>query len=367
MPPPKNPTFTSHERAALKSRWGTQTSRLTRDSFLPFGSCQLCLLPSVDPVSCPSGDLFCRECAMTNLLAQRKEIKRVEKENERRRVEEGEEEGRREIEERVRAVEDFELVQMGLSVKHAGSKVVGRENGKVVVVEQEQDTRSSAKTGDARGTKRKFVLDEDELKRIASEERSRARLVIDEERRAAKGQLPSFWVPSETPEDHHLRHEAAKLSPTCPCSDPARPHPFSLKGLISVHFEEEKDPSIKEMVRTCPSCHKSLSNTTKAVVAVPCGHVLCKPCADKFLKAEQRHHRDAHDVAPVPDTIHCYVCDADVTPRKEKEDVKEGKKKSKKDKERGPRPGLVEIKSEGTGYASAGKSEVKKAGVAFQV
>ncbi|KAH8688044.1 hypothetical protein GQ44DRAFT_638397, partial [Phaeosphaeriaceae sp. PMI808] len=71
MPPPKS-VFTSHERNALKDRWGSQTSRLTRDSFLPFSSCQLCLLPSINPVCCPLGDLFCRECAMTNLLTQRK-------------------------------------------------------------------------------------------------------------------------------------------------------------------------------------------------------------------------------------------------------------------------------------------------------
>lgn len=45
---------------------------------------------------------------------------------------------------------------------------------------------------------------------------------------------------------------------------------------------------------------------------------------------------------------------------------KEGKKK-KKDKERGMKPGLVEIRSEGTGYASGGKSLIKREGVAFQV
>jgi len=93
--------------------------------------------------------------------------------------------------------------------------------------------------------------------------------------------------------------------------------------------------------------------------AIPCGHVLCKPCVDKFLKPEYRHHRDAHEHGPEPETIHCYVCDADLTT------VPEGKKK--KDKERAPKPGLVEIKSEGTGFASGGKAVVKKDGVAFQV
>src|SRR5579862_2189082 len=81
--------FTSHERSLLKTTWGSQATRLTRDSFLPFSSCRLCLLPSRSPVACAAnGHIFCRECAMNNLLAQRKEIKRLEKESEKQRVEE---------------------------------------------------------------------------------------------------------------------------------------------------------------------------------------------------------------------------------------------------------------------------------------
>jgi len=120
-------------------------------------------------------------------------------------------------------------------------------------------------------------------------------------------------------------------------------------------------------VRTCPSCQKALSNATKAVLAIPCGHVLCKPCVEKFLTPDHRHHRDAHDKDPESKSIHCYVCDADLTGKPETE--KEGKegKKSKKDKEKGPKPGLVELRTEGTGFAGGGKNMVKKEGIAFQV
>lgn len=100
------------------------------------------------------------------------------------------------------------------------------------------------------------------------------------------------------------------------------------------------------------------------MLAIPCGHVLCKPCVEKFLKPEHRHHRDAHDDGPDPETIHCYVCDTDLTTAPEAQE-KDGKKK--RGKERGLKPGLVEVRSEGTGYASGGKSLVKREGVAFQV
>lgn len=365
MPPPKT-VFTSFERNALKDRWGSQATRLTRDSFLPFGSCQLCLLPSVDPVCCSHGDLFCRECAVTNLLAQRKEIKRLEKEAERRTHEEEDTKAREDEEAHLRAVEDFETVQMGLSVKAgAGSRIIGRESGKIIV---EQDDNASERNGTSKGTKRKFEIDEDELRRIALEERSKAKRTLEDERKAAKGHLPSFWVPGETPDQHHHNGDKAKRNPTCPSSNPTQPHNLSLKTLTSVKFTEEKSTDGSDQsVRTCPSCKKSLSNSTKAVLAVPCGHVLCKPCVDKFLTPEHRHHRDAHDDRPEPETIHCYVCDADLSSLPDaKNDDKSSKKKKKKDKDE-VKPGLVEIRSEGTGFAGGGKAMVKRDGVAFSV
>ncbi|KAL5114910.1 hypothetical protein ACEQ8H_007228 [Pleosporales sp. CAS-2024a] len=362
MPPPKT-VFTAHERNALKDRWGSQATRLTRDSFLPFGSCQLCLLLSVDPVCCPQGDLFCRECAMANLLAQRKEMKRLEKTLERQKVEEQDQRLREDEQARLKAIEEFEAVQAGLEAKvGAGTKVVGRQSGKIVV-EQEDDTFQSGKD---RGAKRKFEIDEAELKRIANEDRCKAKRTLQDERKAAKGQLPSFWVPGETPDQHHVRPEKVKSTPTCPSSDPEHPHHLSLKALTTVHFTHDKSSETGNSMHTCPACKRSLSNSTKAVVAIPCGHVLCKPCVDKFLRPEHRHHRDAHDGAPEPQTVHCYVCDANVTSLPE--EAKESSKKNKKDKkDQAPKPGLVEIRTEGTGFASAGKAMVKRDGVAFQV
>jgi len=297
---------------------------------------------------------------MTNLLAQRQEIKRLEKLAERRREDEEDEKSREDDEARLRAIQEFEAVQMGLEVKHGTvSRIVGRGGGKVMIEKEE------GQAGEARSKKRKFEIDEEELSRIAAEERSRAKLTLDEEKRAAKAHLPSFWVPSQTPDLNYKGPEVAKLNPTCPCSEPNKPHALSLKTLACINFNEEKEIDTGKQVRTCPSCRKALTNSTKAMVAIPCGHVLCKPCVEKFLKPEHRHHRDAHDEGPDPDTVHCYVCDMDLTTVPKKKD-KDGKK-SRTDKEKGLRPGLVEIRSEGTGFAGGGKNIVKREGVAFQV
>ncbi|KAI9723334.1 MAG: hypothetical protein M1812_001217 [Candelaria pacifica] len=241
--------FTSHERSLLKSSWGSQATRLTRDSFLPFSSCRLCLLPARSPVGCASnGDIFCRECAVSNLLAQRKEIKRLEKEVERKRAEGVEDNVRGEEEARTRAVEEFERVQMGLEVKlGVGKKVVGREGGKVLIEEEQ--------IGDMKGKKRKFELDEDELLRVAKEERGKARKALDHEKfEASKSQLPSFWVPSLTPSSNtnntlHDTSKPPKLNPICPASALKKPHNYSLKTLVTVNFTEEKDDKTGDLIR----------------------------------------------------------------------------------------------------------------------
>jgi nitric oxide synthase-interacting protein len=127
-------------------------------------------------VSCSHGDIFCRECALSNILTQKKEIKRLEKAREKEEMEAEEDRNREEDEAKQRAVQEFEKIQMGLEAKVGGSgkKIVGREEGKIVV---EEDVAGSKK-----GEKRKFELDEDELLRIARDERTKARKAIDDEK-----------------------------------------------------------------------------------------------------------------------------------------------------------------------------------------
>ncbi|KAF2434578.1 hypothetical protein EJ08DRAFT_646523 [Tothia fuscella] len=348
--------FTSYERSLLKHAWGSQNSRLTRDSFLPFGSCSLCLLPAREPVACPNGDIFCRECAMNNLLSQRQEIKRLEGEMERARVEGVEKEGREDEEARERAVRDFEEVQMGLNVRKLGRSRADEE--------AESEVK---KVG-----KRKFELDEGELLRIAQEERKKYKKELDDEKKAAATHLPSFWVPSQTPDsktDKTANHEiikVPKLHPLCPSSSETNTHNLTLKTLTTINFTLEPSPTSTEPIPSCPACKKALSNSSKAVLAIPCGHVLCKPCVAKFMtpvRTPDPHHPEVeHDV------LRCYVCEADLTGEEAGITTKKGgkeKKKSKKDKE-GLKPGLVELRSEGTGFAGGGGNVVKKEGVVFQ-
>lgn len=307
---------------------------------------------------------------MENLLAQRQEIKRMELEWERRRKEEDEREEREEEEARERVVRDFEMLQQGFEPIRWSHSSAAAAN------EEERNGREEVKK--MKGVKRKFELDEEELLRIAREERQRARRELDAEKKAAQ-QHSSFWVPSETPDvtkaSNGVPKDALhppKLTPLCPSSSEDKPHSISLKTLTTVHFTEgEEGSNGKEPRRSCPACHKALNNATKAILCVPCGHVLCKPCAVRFMTPVSTP--DPHNPGAEHGVLRCYVCDADLSSRTEENVTANGEgggkkhKKHKKDKAKeGVKPGLVEIHSDGTGFAGGGNNVVEKQGVAFQ-
>ncbi|KAF3938240.1 hypothetical protein ABW19_dt0205041 [Dactylella cylindrospora] len=370
--------FTSYERSLLKTDYGTQRQRLTRDHSKPLDYCNLCLQRSRDPVCCSThGDIFCRECAISNLLSQRKEIKRLQKEIEKRHADEEDERIRLEKEAVERGVKEFEEVQMGLERRRRDLKrkagdtdsitaapptqrIIGRENGKVII----EETDDSPATRETKRPKT-FTLDESELLRIARSDRERLKDSITAEKSAAAvPKLPSFWIPSLTPSlstSELAPVKAPKLQPVCPGSDPDKLHNYSLKGLVNVKFTEEEGERNKhgEPARICPSCRKGLSNETKAIVAKPCGHVICKPCVKKFIL----HSDDPHaSFNGKEEKIQCSVCEADLS-----EPSGGGKKKDKEKEKDAIKPGLVQISSDGTGFtAGGGKVVAQKEMVAFQ-
>ncbi|KAI1820995.1 hypothetical protein F4861DRAFT_542392 [Xylaria intraflava] len=356
--------FTSYERDLARKAWTSTSARLNRESFLPFSACRLCLETAIDPVSCTHGDIFCRECALSNILAQKKEIKRLEKLREQEDSENRERQAQIDAETHERAVREFELTQNGLDVRSQN----GAASSKRAPTPRDRDGEASpaAPEGSRQSGpgKRKFEIDEDEVQRIAASDRAKARKAIDDEK-AAEPSLPSFWVPTSrpaaTPRQLHETVKKTKTNTLCPASTEDKPHTYSLHSLVSLHFTTEDGDDkaqSKETLRICPSCKRGLGNSSKAMLAKPCGHVLCGSCVDKFMNPSKHH--DPH--ATQPEQLTCYVCNTDLTDQGGRNGV-DNSKKSKKDKDI-IRPGLVELRSEGTGYSAGGANQVRKNGVA---
>ena len=184
--------------------------------------------------------------------------------------------------------------------------------------------------------------------------------------KSAKPTLPSFWVPSLTPSKNHAKDaKPVKLSPLCPASTPESKHSLSLKSLVTIHFKTSPNTTSSEASNLiCPACDKNLSNTVKAVLTKPCGHVLCKPCTGKFMSSDSgpqdphaspTKHQEAGRIA-------CFVCDTDLSGKRTGSQDSKDVPKSHKTIE----SGLVELKSEGTGFAHGGSNMAQKQGVAFQ-
>jgi nitric oxide synthase-interacting protein len=276
---------------------------------------------------------------VSNLLAQNKELKRLKKEAQIRRAEDDEEKQLEDSERQARDLDDFERVQAGMRSKGASStSEAGRDNSKGVKRKLESATNNSQQSE-------------------ALEKRAKY-----SESNGSKEES-SFWIPSKIPDNKKAVIKAVKQQPTCPAAAADKPHDFTLKSLITVHFTEDNasdtGPSTSDTaIRTCPSCNKVLSNSTKAILAKPCGHVLCKPCSDKF---QQPPLPSAHDEGG-DQTVRCYVCSDDVTPGRKRK----VKRKKDSEKEESVELGLVEISTEGTGFASSGKNMARREDVAFQ-
>ncbi|KAF8664349.1 hypothetical protein AX14_006741 [Amanita brunnescens Koide BX004] len=316
-----------------KLDYGTKTKRLGNESMRNFDACALCLNRARDPVACHEGHLFCKECVYTDLLTQRKDIKRQKHKLEGLKREAEEERERARAAARERVLLEFEKGQLSLaSSSTIGTKVAASEA--------------------PRGTKRKFEFDTSAVETVAKEaEEAALRQIEKEQAEALKHKLPDFWLPSLTPTYQSSGPPQSlsdvKVQTTCRGGNP--PHHVASKNLFDVKFtlydsntasssksaaaestsaEGSNSSKAKEDAEPmCPSCKKRLSNNILIFVMKPCGHVTCKTCADTLVRPSKQ----------------CIVCDTQL-----------------KDKD------IVELKREGTGFAGGGMAETSKAGVAFQ-
>ncbi|KAJ7603144.1 hypothetical protein DFH06DRAFT_1022582 [Mycena polygramma] len=324
--------FSYAEYRKASAEYGQKKKRLGNESMRRFDACSLCLQTAREPVCCKDGHLFCKECAVNDLLSQKKDLKRQKEKAEQIRKEIESEVERAKAAARERVLQDFERGQLGLASTSSSSSTAAAPSSETSLA----------------GTKRPFstafafspshVSD-----LVAQAEDTAARAIAKEQAEAAKGVLPDFWLPSLTPTFGGVAArdvlaaggKSGELKIGAVCRGGGERHSFALKDLMPVKFtyhttgkdgagpKEGRDPG--EAI--CPSCMKKLSNNVIMFLMKPCSHVVCRTCTETLDE----------------DTHACVVCDT----RLKKKDI-------------------IELKREGTGFASGGMAETSRSGISFQ-
>nr|XP_020741307.1 nitric oxide synthase-interacting protein isoform X2 [Odocoileus virginianus texanus] len=235
--------YTYHEKKkdTAASGYGTQNIRLSRDAVKDFDCCCLSLQPCHDPVVTPDGYLYEREAILEYILHQKKEIARQMKAYEKQRGARREEQKalqRAAAQDHVRGFLEKEAAIVSRPLNPFTPKVASAGSGP-----------DDAQPGSSAGP--------------AGKDKDKA--------------LPSFWIPSLTPEA-----KATKLE---------KP-PLRMSDLTPVRFTP-LDSSVDRVgliTRSeryvCAVTRDSLSNATPCAVLRPSGAVVTLECVEKLIRKD---------------------------------------------------------------------------------
>jgi nitric oxide synthase-interacting protein len=251
--------FTYHEKKKLQ--YGTQKERIGKDSLHNVDSCRLCIQPVNEPMICQKGHLFCKECIYTSLLTQKQEIKRQTLKYNMQEERLKDEEQKKETKKQERILEEFDKIEHGIlppekRIKFLHTKEPSSENMTLSL----------------------SIVDKTSRENNEKPEPNPA------------NHLPSFWVPSLTPDPQPI----VLKKPPSYCICPEENHPIRLKQLIKVNFQtisgmDRKDPNkVLNMRYQCPICSKTFTNVIKISLLRKCGHVFCSQCIDNFVSQDRK-------------------------------------------------------------------------------
>ncbi|XP_012279381.1 nitric oxide synthase-interacting protein homolog [Orussus abietinus] len=236
--------YTYHEKKkdAAASGYGTNSQRVGKDSVKNFDCCCLTLQPCRNPVVTKDGYLFDKEAILEYILTKKREYARKLKEYEKQK--------RKEEEESQEESANEELLKLQIFLK-------GEKN----IVSSSQMMRSQDKNSGSS---------------ISNMSNGRDKM------------LPSFWIPSKTPQAKEAKLNKPDKNIYCPISGKI----LKLKDLVPVKFTEIKDPDdkksliVKQARYMCPITHDVLGNNVPCAVIKTTGDVVTVECVEKILKKD---------------------------------------------------------------------------------
>ena len=235
--------YSYHERKkdAAQSGYGSDKARFGKDSVKGFDCCSLTLQPCATPVVTKEGWLYDKEVILKYMLDKKTEYARKLKEYERQKNEDLKELQELAEAEKAAQVDRFEKAEK--NIKSKGT----------------QDSKDKNKPA-----------------------------------------LPSFWIPSLTPQASKTKVEKPDKTVYCPMSG----KPLKMKDLIEVKFQlikpDEKDAKKSIIAREerykCAVTHDVLNNATPCAVLKPTGDVVTVECVEKIIKPDMRHPLTDHSL-----------------------------------------------------------------------
>ncbi|XP_028669341.1 nitric oxide synthase-interacting protein [Erpetoichthys calabaricus] len=238
--------YTYHEKKkdTASSGYGTQSVRLGKDAIKDFDCCSLSLQPCRDPVVTPDGFLFEREAILEYVLHQKLEISRKMKAYEKQKKEQN-------AEQKVlqQAAEESKVKNFLKKESSIISKPLNPFSG-----EQSKSISSSS---------------EAELEQKDSK-------------------LPSFWIPSLTPEAKQSALKKPDKTVYCPMSG----KPIKVSDLIPVKFSlinsslDRVSLITKQERYVCAVTKDVLGNSVPCAVLRPSGAVVTLECVEKLIRKD---------------------------------------------------------------------------------
>ncbi|CRK90190.1 CLUMA_CG003904, isoform A [Clunio marinus] len=237
--------YTYHEKKkdAATSGFGTERQRLAKHSVKNFDCCNLTLQPARIPVMTKNGYLFDKEAILEYIITKKNEYNRKLKEFEKQKQSDV-----KELEEIAAAENKKKLEQFVKTEKNI--KVASNLPG----------TSGSSSLSNMAGGK--------------------------------KDLLPSFWIPSQTPDAAKAKLNKPDSKIYCPISG----EPLKIKDLIDVKFTPANDPDdknksliAKESRYVCAVTKDVLTNAQQLAVLKTTGDVVTGDCVERLIKKDWIH------------------------------------------------------------------------------
>ncbi|XP_070564782.1 nitric oxide synthase-interacting protein-like [Ptychodera flava] len=260
--------YTYHERKkdTETSGYGTKQSRLGKDSTRNFDCCCLTLQPCKNPVITPDGWLYDKEAILEYILHQKQAIARQMKEYERQKKQLESEELAKNSEAKVKNLKRFAATEQSITSKPINPFTNGppAKKQKTATVTSATATAAEPKPGPSRETN-------------------------GEASNAKNGkELPSFWIPSLTPDAKPTLIKKPGKHVFCPMSKKQ----LKVKDLIDIEFVAVNDADDKRHLLNkdarymCAVTRDTLSNSTPVAILKTSRKVITVECIEKLIKKD---------------------------------------------------------------------------------